>query len=1847
MLENKRTGKRVLSLNTNHKLKNFLTFILALITFLTQNLAYSQEAVNTTNSGHATHVNDSNNSYISSISHDLASITTHNFNSNFDISQAIHSVINSNLDLSSLKDSINTGVLNHLVDINLNNVSTAVMSHQFVTPAEAIAVNQLLATNHQEILLNSLGQAIGGNLNLTNLNNHNGIDLLSYSNNTLNNLLLPSNVNLIDNQSALSLAGNLVNYGDIVFTGNASIVSSTIINEGNAQINANGNLNLSANNIVNENASLISASGNLTITANNLINAGGIYSVNDLVFYDPVINNLGTVESQNGSITFNSQTNLSVYGSQTSVIEAYKSAITLNDEASSLKQGINLNGNNYLSTNLNLNTPNGYVEGIIGNVSGVVNTKASDLHLLSESNNLTLGNNCVKGDPLFVSTGNLSLTGSITASENLAIIAGDNITIPTNASVSITVQGTNNGHDLTMIAGIGSSNITTTGSTYTSLAGAQANGSGTTSAGINFGGTYAGGSIDLSTNNTLASNATVINTQAPTSSGNGGNVALIALSNSSTGGLVNLGSNYGINTSTANPTGLAGNVTIISNESGASAISIGSVTANGAGGGLINLNDVSSLSGSISYNANGGVVSSSLATSGINSGNIATGTINVSSPTGGLFVSTAGNYNFGGSYIDANTLNIASASAALGTSSNFANVNVSNLTLNLTSQSVFINDNVASITINNSSFGNGNEFVMNATNRASIIAINGNISAGPDLGTGFISITTGSGGITTNSSSYVLTASEITFNTSGGNLGSSSQSLNLDTTNLSVNTLNNSSTTGNAYINDSATPSVNLNNTSVGDSNTFNLTTAGPIVIIGTITAGNETGTGSIYLNDHSNGSITANQGGQLVAGSITLSTYGGDIGAYGTGNLNCASSTLAYSTLSNSATTGNVYIDDTNTASVNLTQGLAGINNNTTLNFAGSLQIETNVSNGTPSNGGFTNITAANNITQSANAGVTARIVELTAANGLIGSKSQSVDYNCTDFTITTSTTNTGYSYVSNLYNNCNLGFSNAGNVNLTTSGTITMVFGNNFNNLNLSTQNNGSIDVSGSQTVNGIANLTANGSGNIESVQGGGIVGYIKTPDLAGFSSTVLNPQGSALGSNKPISPILNGNYGILFANTGNLATTSGSIGSSSQFFQTELSNLTTSTPGATEVINGSNALNVGNSNSNGTYALITYGDLTGSGTITASVLGLYSINGTTGIGNSNSVIKIDAPNIGMQGFNASSSVYINDTYSDSTILQASGAGDIFKLTTAGPLTIYGGVTVNGSTSQTDITGSIIAIQTLSGYGIYSDTNINASNFIFLTASGNGYIAESVANNSIMTAPNIAVVSGGGPIGNGAAGATLLLNSGLVAASTVGLNNFVNITDTASNSAIFGAQSGSYFTFKANSDLNVNGSIATGAGSQANGGSIDLTANGKINLGNNGSISITANNGSISVQNNDASSGSINLYNGDNILTNVPVNSPGYIVFNIGSYSQTNTTNPNPNAITVESSGGASVYFGANGINATSNGNILNAKGQDIVFNTGSLSPSAINLGGNVTIIADPPILTVNSFKTDSVGTNIYVLTSSSDNLSLQNTSLNSSLNILDNNLAGLNTQNSLINQTQGINLNPKVDNKSDNSLATAQKMAVFLPIVFKQSHSMDSIAYNNVAKQNNGKNLVLENRSALILADTNLEIKLGRINPVYVKLKPGALVLLVSHDNINSVYNLHDKSANSVSVTANKNNLASSLTVILSPGKQLTLDSALTNFGFSYANPMPKIAYRNIVSSQLINQVVYQSDFSILSAINSIKPLKEVFKSDNIALKALAKDILKTMVVVMQTTSFKGNYELAAKPILSACK
>ena len=715
------------------------------------------------------------------------------------------------------------------------------------------------------------------------------------------------------------------------------------------------------------------------------------------------------------------------------------------------------------------------------------------------------------------------------------------------------------------------------------------------------------------------------------------------------------------------------------------------------------------------------------------------------------------------------------------------------------------------------------------------------------------------------------------------------------------------------------------------------------------------------------------------------------------------------------------------------------------------------------------------------------------------------------------------------------------AGTTDLTSSGGSIILLANiNSSNINLATTSNGAITIS-AKVGNSNSNDTFNASGS----------GYITT-----------------------------GTNGVIVGNNLNLTSANGEIGFNGNGLITQANNLTFSAGLSVGINNTSSNLNVNTSSTNANLYIYQSGNLTTSGLITAPVLGLYSFNGPLGIGSQNSMVQINAHNIGLESFANGSSVYVNDTYTGNTIMQQSQAssialtsgGGVLKVNTDGPLSIYAQVDQNEVVKPGLISAQIIAIQAYdngNGYGIYNEANISSNDFIFLTASQSGYIAQSPTN-AIMTAPNIALVTGGGAIG---AGSQLLLNSGLVAATTQSNNGFVNIYDEAANSGINGGQSGSYFTFNSNGNLNIYGSIATGK--SGSGGAINLSANGVVNIGTTTGINLTTQNGYIFVQNNDNSNGSIHIAKNSFIYTNTPsVSVPGYIVFNIGSYLASNTSNSNPGNISVSTSGPGQVYFGANNILALSGGNSFNALGQNIVFNTRNLPANSITVGGNVNITADPP-----------------VITNKTSNYQTENTTPNYNL---------INTAN--LYKTNNI----------DNN-------------IFNQSVIKNSKNYNSFS---------LSKGSTILHATKNMEITLGDATKISVKLKPGTTILSIVNNGIVTVYNLYDKAKDSVVISFHPDFKP----LTLNPGENFILTPNNNLKAFKEVNPLPKTGYRNIklVNTGHNNIACFKSEFSIPSIIYSTKSLKSLLKSKNRVDKILIENILKTSILISRLANSKGIYE-----------
>ncbi len=811
--------------------------------------------------------------------HEAASgFNIQSYNPSSEINNILNSLVNHQIDLTSILHDVSTGQMTHTLDINVGGQNTALNSNQLVTPAEAIALSQVLATGHQTLDLSALGNANGGSLNASALGNN------------LNNLVLPNNVTLIDNSQSLTLSGNLVNYGDIQFNG----VSS-----------------LSANSIYNAPSGEIVGQNNLTINANqSLINEGTISSAYTLSINTPTLYNAGTIEALAGNLNIANSNSLDITSSALNAnFEALTGSINISETSNSSANGVNVLNGNFLSRDLNFNVgENGYVQGFTGNVTGNINDLAGSVHLGTSSADMLLGNNNIFGDPTFVNNnGDITFTGSYSSSgANLAIIASGNINV--NSSTSTSASITTGGGNLYMIAGLGNGNITlnpTTITTTTQLSSTQGNpiASGQTVS-ITLGGStgYGGGNIDLVTSNTLSNHSNVIDT---TSSGSAGNVTLLALEGSATGGYVLLssssGNSYGINAD-GSGTGNNGNVLIISTATGTNpGIEVGSITnAGGASGsGTISLYSAypnATGSNGTSFDSTGSIsgtpiavnVSSPAYTTGspiqidgnITSGsNIIIGTNGAVNTASGITITDGGSStsSYGALYITANSgVSFNSSTTALST-------NASSLTINSGNGSIYVNDSASQTAL----MAQGSTpFVNNSTFSLTMTSTNGSISVANSIsGTNtntFDLTATGTGAITS-ATGALLTATTVNLFADSGHIGLSSPTFNIDATNLSVT----ASGGGSAYITDSETTNpIQVNASSLGlpsssglefylntpSTSNENINIAGAILVAGS--------SSTIELQANGTGYITAsNNSDVLTASTVTLTTDNGYIG--------------------------------------------------------------------------------------------------------------------------------------------------------------------------------------------------------------------------------------------------------------------------------------------------------------------------------------------------------------------------------------------------------------------------------------------------------------------------------------------------------------------------------------------------------------------------------------------------------------------------------------------------------------------------------------------------------------------------------------------------------------------------------------------------------------------------------------------------------------------------------------------------------------------------------------------------------------------------------------------------------
>lgn len=144
-----------------------------------------------------------------------------------------------------------------------------------------------------------------------------------------------------------------------------------------------------------------------------------------------------------------------------------------------------------------------------------------------------------------------------------------------------------------------------------------------------------------------------------------------------------------------------------------------------------------------------------------------------------------------------------------------------------------------------------------------------------------------------------------------------------------------------------------------------------------------------------------------------------------------------------------------------------------------------------------------------------------------------------------------------------------------------------------------------------------------------------------------------------------------------------------------------------------------------------------------------------------------------------------------------------------------------------------------------------------------------------------------------------------------------------------------------------------------------------------------------------------------------------------------------------------------------------------------------------------------------------------------------------------------------------------------------------------------------------------TALMVADRDMEIAL-RVGTL--RLAEGSVVLISNTEKGAAIFDFHDRGKDAVCIVVDGKRVA------LSPGRHMHLTSHPSR-DFSEVNGLDMIGHRRVSTSSLVDGVtLHSSEFSTLSAMEMIGPLKKVMSSKHPEARKLAQQMIKTSAVLM---------------------
>ncbi len=1243
------------------------------------------------------------------------------------------------------------------VAINVGGQEKTVSAGSKVTAAEYVAAKQELASGAQTVTLDASGRATGGVVDLSAMTTGNKTMKVT-------DLVVPVAVTAsgeFGKGGDVKILGDLTNNGTItaLAAGNpnnatASIKAENITNNTGASINSQiSDLGLYANNNL-SNYGDINASGNLTLSAGNtLTNSGTVHVAHDLNVLAPNVSNTGHLTSTAGDVTFDTPVAAAMNINNINGVVSASGAINIREAGYNAAFDSNVSGGDLLSKELNVNTGGGTANVFVNKLTGTVNSVGNGAHISANTDVLTIGNQCLTGDPTYYNTGFILLNGDVTAGEAISIIAGTDILANSNCTQITARDGAGQGYNINIVAG--ANIIAGTGETgpFPGIGGIVP-GFGTATSTVTIsGGTTAGGAVNLSG---AASNLT-INSNSTGTNLNGGNIQIVAYQGTSnTSGVISLPTTSTIN---AGSTLNNGSISIF----GGTSVALGTVTTTGGGGigriDIQNINPIFSSGSTMDFGTNGQITSGNRFRSDPFPSIWGTGDVTIAS------LASSSNVSFPNTIRSGHNLTIGSINTNGPTEVNAGNANSGNIDLNVTGPVVSPNG------INLSATGN--------VTAQSITAVTGAISVGSNNGN--VNITTVSGDLISINAGKSVTTSDLSAVTTVGIFA------NQNVTVGNVNAGSISITAGPTQL-PAANGHIVTGNLSAGDISL--LTPYGDVTVNGVINA-----QGTFTLQVFGDVTQAALGGGVLTAaGGVDLTSTIGSIGSASTALLISATEIAA------AANNGSVYINDVinlptvqvddvtgNTVQITRTNpgvfggitvaGQIGANNVTLTNagadgditISGSIRglgggFANSVTLVGSGNGRINGIGGSNidtlNLTATTGAGDI--VITRTTARSINATTTTNGNVLITDYSPTAVTLNS----IAN-GNNIDIELMTP-NVDLIVAGPMHAA-----SNLTLGTNQGGgtgSIIRTGAGTVLDATSINLNSGGNIGSNTAAILTNTNFLTAHAGITNNVfvsdsgdvqLNDVQGNIVNISAFGTITQNNAAQITANTLSLSSTSGSIGALfGGAIKTNATNLSATAFGDVNLSVTNGLVQVGTLSGQTVQLTNTVGKIN----LQQDVTGTISVTINTTGGNPNSITQAAGKSIftpsltitATDGDIGTASNAIRTTAGDLTASASGNAflsttgdvslnasdGQIFKLTSGGSITVQGVLQATNLTLTTTNSGNINLDSSITG----AISPVAAS--VVLTANGTGTINQQLGTS--ITTQSLSLNSDSGNIGS-----------------------------------------------------------------------------------------------------------------------------------------------------------------------------------------------------------------------------------------------------------------------------------------------------------------------------------------------------------------------------------------------------------------------------------------------------------------------------------------------------------------